>query len=214
MQNCLGELNLIYCLIYRDDIVIFSQNAEEHLHHLCIVFDQFGEHNWKLKPMKCSFSREEITYLVHWVSEDGVWPSNSYLKAIAECMPPQTYTEVHAFLGLVGHYRRLIKGFTHIAQPLSEHLAGEEAIRKSEVVLLSEDTLKAFEALKQACMTASILAFVDYTKLFLLETDASKDGLGQSCCKSRQMSGTIPFPMAAEPLSLMRRTTSQLSLSF
>ena len=93
-------------------------------------------------------------------------------------MLPQTYTEVHAFLGLVGHYWRFIKGFTCIAQPLSKHLAGEEAIRKSEWVSLSEDALKAFKVLKQACMTAPILAFADYTKPFLLETDASKDGLG------------------------------------
>ena len=67
-------------------------------------------------------------------------------------MPPQTYTEVHAFLGLVGHYGRFIKGFAWIAQPLSEHLAGEGASRKSEQVLFSEDDLKAFKALKQACM--------------------------------------------------------------
>ena len=111
MQNCLGELNLIYCLIYLDDIVIFLQMAEEHLHHLCIVFDQFREHNLKLKPSKCNFFREEITYLAHQVSKDGVEASNSNLKAIAECTLPQTYTEVHAFLGLVGHYRRFIKGF-------------------------------------------------------------------------------------------------------
>ena len=100
------------------------------------------------------------------------------LKAITECVLPQTYTEVHAFLGLVGHYRRFIKGLTCIAQPLSEHLAGEGASRKSEQVSLSEDALKGFEALKKACMTAAVLAFADYTKPFLLETDASKDGLG------------------------------------
>ena len=85
---------------------------------------------------------------------------------------------MHAFLGLVGHYRRFIKGFTCIAQPLSEYLAGEGSSRKSEWVSLAEDALKAFEALKQACMMAPILAFADYTKLFLLETDASRDGLG------------------------------------
>ena len=64
MQNCLGELNLIYCLIYLDDIVIL-QTAEEHLHCLCVVFDQFREHNLKLKPLTCNFFREEITYLAH-----------------------------------------------------------------------------------------------------------------------------------------------------
>ena len=92
-------------------------------------------------------------------------------------MPPQTYTKVHAFLGLVGHYRMLIEGFTFIAQPLNEHLAGEGASRKSQWVSHTEDALKAFEALKQVCMAASILAFSDYTKPFLLETDVSKEGL-------------------------------------
>ena len=88
MQNCLGELNLTYCLIYLDDIVIFSETAEEHLHHLCVIFDQFREHNLKLKPSKCSFFRKEITYLAHQVSKDGVQPSSLNLEAIAECAPP------------------------------------------------------------------------------------------------------------------------------
>ena len=141
-------------------------------------FYQFREHNLKLKPLKCNFFKEEITYLAHWVSKEGVWPSNSNLKAIAECALPQTYKEVHAFLGLVGHYRRFIKGFACIAQPLNDHLTGEGASRKSQHVSLSEDALKAFEVLKQACMTAPVLAFAHYTKPFLLETDTSKDVLG------------------------------------
>ena len=104
MQNCLGELNLIYCIIYLDDIIIFLCTAEEHLHQLYVVFDQFREYNLKLKPSKCNLFKEEINYLVHRVSKEGVQPSNLNLKAIVECAPPQTYTEVHAFLGLVGHY--------------------------------------------------------------------------------------------------------------
>ena len=94
-----------------------------------------------------------------------------------ECSPPQTYTEVHTFLSLMGHYPWFIKGFACIAQLLNDHLTGEGASRKLEQVLLSEDGLKAFKALKQACMTAPILAFADYTKPLLLETDASKDRL-------------------------------------
>ena len=92
MQNCLSKLNLIYCLIYLDDIVVFSQMAEEHLHCLQVVLEQFREYNLKLKPSKCSFFKEEITYLVHCVSKEGVQPNNSNLKAMAECAPPQTYT--------------------------------------------------------------------------------------------------------------------------
>ena len=147
-------------------------------HHLHVVFDQFREYNLKLKPSKCNFFKEEITYLAHRVSKDEVWPSSSNLEAIVQYLLPWNYTEVHAFLGLVGHYWRSIKGFTCIAQQLNELLAGEGASRRSKWVSLSQDTMKAFEILKQACMTAPVLAFTDYTKPFLLETDASKNGFG------------------------------------
>ena len=132
MQNCMGELNFIYCLIYLDDLIMFLQTAEEHLHQLHVVFDQLREYNLKLKPSKCSLFKEEINYLAHQVSKRGVRPSDTNIKAIAECALPQTYTEIRAFLGLVGHYRQFIKGFAQIAQPLNEHLAGEGASRKSE----------------------------------------------------------------------------------
>ena len=78
----------------------------------------------------------------------------------------------------MGHYRHFIKGFSQIAQLLNEHLAGEGASRKSEKVSLSKEALEAFGALKQACMNSPVLAFADYTKDFLLETDTSKEELG------------------------------------
>ena len=93
MQNCLGKSNLIYCLIYLGDIIVFSWMAEEYLHWLHIVYDQFREYNLKLKPSKCSLFKEEINYLVHWVSKEGVQPSNLNLKAITRCAPPQTYKD-------------------------------------------------------------------------------------------------------------------------
>ena len=132
MQNCMGELNFIYCLIYLDDLIMFLQTAEEHLHCLHMVFDCLREYNLKLKPSKCSLFREEINYLAHKVSKAGIHPSDINMEAIAEYAPLQTYTEIRAFLGLVGHYRHFIKGFAQIAQPLNEHLAGEGASQKSE----------------------------------------------------------------------------------
>ena len=126
----------------------------------------------------CSLFKEEINYLAHWVSKQGVWPSDTNLKAINECLPLWTYMEICTFLGLIGHYRQFIKGFAWFAQPLNEHLAREGASRKSEQESMSEDALEAFQALKQACMSTPILAFADYTKDFLLKTYASKEGLG------------------------------------
>ena len=100
-----------------------------------------------MKPLRCDSFRNEITYLAHRVSKDRVHSSNSNLEAIAACALPQTYMEVCAFLGQVGHYRRFIKGFMCIAKPLSEYLAREWASRKSEQVSLTEEAIKAFEAL-------------------------------------------------------------------
>ena len=65
MQNCLGKLNLIYCLIYLDDLIMFLWTTEEHLHRLYIVFDQLRKYNLKLKPSKRSLFKEEINYLAH-----------------------------------------------------------------------------------------------------------------------------------------------------
>ena len=94
MQNCLGELNLTYCLIYLDDVIVFSKTEEEHLQHLHVVFQHFQEHNLKLKLNKCEFFHDEINYLAHHVSKEGIWPSKENLKAVAEFTPPQTYTEI------------------------------------------------------------------------------------------------------------------------
>ena len=116
MQNCMGELNFVYCLIYLDDLIVFSRTTEEHLHHLHIVFDRLREYNLKLKPSKCSLFKEEINYLAHKVSKAGIQPSNINVKAIAEYAPPKTYIEIRAFLGLVGHYR-----CDHTLSLLQEH---------------------------------------------------------------------------------------------
>ena len=128
MQNCLGKLNLIPCRIYLDDLIMFLQTVEEHLHRLHIVFDWLREYNLKLKPSKCSLFKEEINYLACWVSKQGVQPSDANLKAIAECVLPWTYMEIHAFLGLIGHYRWFIKGFIQIASHWMNTWLGREPV--------------------------------------------------------------------------------------
>ena len=82
------------------------------------------------------------------------------------------------FLGLVGHYQQFIKGFVKMAQPLHNHLSGECVSKKSEWVTFTEEAQGAFLMLKKACLEAPVLAFADFDKPFLLETDASKLGLG------------------------------------
>ena len=139
MQNCLGELNLTYCLIYLDDVIVFSEMPEEHLMRMCVVFNHLTEHGLKLKPSKCDVFKSEINYLAHHVSKEGVRPSKKNLESIAQCPPPDTYTKVKSFVGLVGHYRHFIKGFAKIAAPLYDLTSGENKDKKSEHVDLSPE---------------------------------------------------------------------------
>ena len=178
MLNCLGELNLTYCLIYLDDVIIFSRTEEEHLERMHVVFDWFQEHGLKLKPSKCEVFKTEINYLAHHVSKRGVLPSKKNLEAIAQCPPPDNYTKVKSFVGLVGHYRCFVKGFTNIVAPLYDLTSGENKDKKSEHLDLPQEAHEAFDRLKAAYLQAPILAFPNFGKPFLLETDDSGKGLG------------------------------------
>ena len=159
MQNCLGELNLTYCLIYLDDVIVFSHTEEEHWERMRVIFDRLREHGLKLKPSKCEVFKTEINYLAHHVSKKGIQPSKKNLESIAQCPLPDTYTKVKSFVGLVGHYRHFIKGFAKIVAPLYDLTSGENKDKKSERVDLPTKALEAFECLKAACLQAPILAF-------------------------------------------------------
>ena len=187
MQNCLGKLNLTYCLIYLDDMIVFSEMPEEHLQRMHVVFDHLQEHGLKLKPSKCDVFKSEINYLAHHVSQKGVLPSKKNLESIAQCLPPDTYTKVKSFVGLVGHYRRFIKGFAKIAAPLYDLTSGDNK-DKLEHVDLSPEACEAFDRLKAACLQAPILAFPNFNRPFLLEMDASGKGLG-AVLSQRQADG-------------------------
>ena len=144
MQNCLGELNLTYTLVYLDDVIVYSKTEEDHLRQLQAVFEGFHEHRLKLKPLKCSFLRKQITFLGHEVSAYGMMPGNLNLKGIAEMAPPANYTEVRRFLGMTGFFWRFIKNYARIAKPLNDILEGEASKLKSEAITLSLDALDAF----------------------------------------------------------------------
>ena len=175
MQNTLGELDLTYCVIYLDDVIVFGHTEEEHLECLHMVFERFQEFNLKLKPLKCSFFQSEIVYLAHHISWRGILPSRENVQAVQEFPMPETYTQVHTFCGLVGHYRRFIKGFSNIACPLYDVL-GKEV--KMGPVDLPPNAQEAMGILKGKVQSTPVLVFSDFDKPFLLETDASKEGLG------------------------------------
>ena len=136
------------------------------------------ENGLKLKPSKCNFFHTEINYLGHKVSAAGMEPGTEGLKGIAEIAPPAMYTQVCKFLGATGYFCHFIKGYAKIAKPLNDLLQGENSKLKSHPVGLPPDALVAFQELKMKCLTAPVLAFADFKKPFLLETNALIEGLG------------------------------------
>ena len=151
---------------------------EEPLWRMRVVFDCLHEHGLKLKSSKCEVFKLEINYLAHHVSQKGVLPLKKNLESIAQCPPPDTYTKVKSFIGLVGHYGHFIKGFAKTVAPLYDLTSGDNKDKKSEHVDLSPEAREAFDRLKAACLQAPILSFPDFNKPFLLEMDASGRGLG------------------------------------
>ena len=112
MQNCLGELNLQFTLIYLDDVIIYSRTQEDHLTRLQAVLDHFAHHGLKLKPLKCHFFKENITYLGHEISAKGMLPGQEGIQKIANMGPPTTVTGIRKFVRAVGYFCHFIKNFS------------------------------------------------------------------------------------------------------
>jgi hypothetical protein len=184
MERCMGDLNLRDCLIYLDDVIIFSTSFSEHLKRLDAVFTHLEEHNLKLKASKCEFFKSKVTYLGHVVSEKGIETDPDKIEAVKTWPVPSTVKEVRAFLGFVGYYRRFVKGFASIARPLNDLLVENEAQNPNKVksrkapFVWGETQQHAFEQLKDAITNPPVLAYADYSKPFVVHTDASGTGLG------------------------------------
>ena len=152
------------------------------------------EHGLKLKLSKCNFFHTEISYLGHKVSATRMEPGTEGLKGIAEIVPPAMYTQVRKFLGATGYFHRFIKGYARIAKPLNDLLQGENSKLKSHLLGPLPNALVAFQELKMKCLTAPVLAFADFKKPFLLETDALIEGLGAVLCQKQD--DDLYHPMA------------------
>ena len=211
MQNTLGELNLTYCIIYLDDVIVFGRTEEEHLEQLCVVFERFCEFNLKLKPLKCSFFQSEIVYLAHHVLWRGILPSWENVRAVQEFLMPETDTQVRTFCGLAGHYRRFIKGFANIACPLYDVL-GKEV--KMGPVDLPPEAREAVAILKGKVQSAPVLVFPDFEKPFLLEMDASKEGLGAVLSQKQSDGQYHPIAFGSHSLTPAEKNYHSSKLEF
>ena len=126
MESCLGELHLNWCIIYLDDIIVFSKMPGEHIHRLKAVISKLRAAGVKLKPIKCDLFKQQINYLGHVGSKEGVSTDPDKITAVPEWPQPTTVTEVRSFLGFVSYNRRLIPNFSKVAKPLNQLLQNLE----------------------------------------------------------------------------------------
>ena len=171
-ESVLHGLNWKVCLVYLDDVIVFSQSFDLHLQHLRLVFQRFWEANIKLKPSKCHFAHSQVNYLGHVVSREGIKPDPEKIKAVRDFPIPKTVRDVRAFLGLSGYYRKFARDYSLIAAPL------HDLTKKNTPFIWSDAGHAAFLQLKEALISAPILVFLDFNLRFHLYVDASNEGLG------------------------------------
>ena len=132
----------------------------------------------KLKPSKCEFFKTRISYLGHVVSKDGIETDPKKVNTIKNWPTLISVTDVRSFLGFTNHYRRFIRRYAQIAKPLYKLISGNNSKLKKKTVEWNSDCDIAFKELKDLCSNTPVLAYADYTKKFMLYTDASELGLG------------------------------------
>ena len=185
MQCSLNELIFQILLVYMDDIIVYAKSFEDHLQRLDVVFTRLKEHGLKLKPSKCEFLKREVTYLGYKVSAKGIATDPEKTRAVASWNPPKTLKELRSFIGFASYYRQFIQNFATVAGPL--HQLVNSCLRelkmssKLEVPFIkrwNRPCQEAFETLKQKLITAPVLGYANFEKPFVVEVDASLQGLG------------------------------------
>ena len=159
-----------FAMAYLDDIIIFSQNKEDHLKHIKIIFKKLKKADLKLKESKYDFFKKEIHYLGHLISVSSIQPLPEKLDSIHNMPKPRSLKEIKQFLGLISHYRKFVPRFSDMARPLTKLLAHDCEFEWTKQCDIS------FQMLKDMICLAPILKYPDTSKPYTLYTDASKYG--------------------------------------
>lgn len=179
-----------YAVNYLDDILIFSENFEDHLKHLNTVFNRLRTHNLKLKLKKCQFLQKEINYLGFQVNQHGVKPDATKVQAIKHLPEPSNVKEARGFIGTCSYYRRFIPNFSDIARPIIE------LTKKYAKFKWTPDCQEAFDYLKDSLTVVPMLYHPDMSKPFILYTDASDYCVGSVLVQTEvQNNETVERPI-------------------
>ncbi|GAU39167.1 hypothetical protein TSUD_147890 [Trifolium subterraneum] len=158
-------------IVFFDVILVYGDTEASHIDHLKSVFELLAQHQFYIKPLKCSFAQHQIDYLGHVVSAGTVAPDPEKIKAIIEWPVPNSVKTLHGFLGLVGYYRKFVRNDAFLASPLTSLL-------KKDAFHWTDSAFDSFNALKKDLSTALVLALPDFSITFVVQTDASNYAMG------------------------------------
>ncbi|GBG74655.1 hypothetical protein CBR_g19063 [Chara braunii] len=161
-----------FILIYLNDILVYSRSLDEHVEHLRTVLERLRQAKYKANRDKCEFARQELEYLGHYVTPQGIRPLTDKIEAIRVWPEPTNTTDVRSLMVLAGYYQRFITGYSRIATPMTR-------IQSPKVpFVFDDDARRSFQALKTAMLMAPVLSIYDSTLPTRVITDASGYGIG------------------------------------
>ena len=171
MNQVLRPFLSSFVVAYFDDILIYSKTAQEHVEHVSQVLTVLRENQLFANPEKCIWMVDKLIFLGYVVTGDGILPDESKVRAIVDWPAPTTLTELRSFLGLAGFYRRFVKRYSEIAAPLTDLL-------KLNQFGWNDTAQAAFDEMKVKLTQAPLLVLPDFDKVFEVDCDASKTGIG------------------------------------
>eukprot|EP00253_Pinus_taeda_P015024 PITA_15024 len=173
MNNIFHQYLDRFVLIFIDNILIYSRTKEEHQEHLRMVLQTLREHQLYAKFSKCDFLKEEIQYLGHVITKNGIVVDPEKIKSIMDWPIPKDVADIRSFMGLVGYYRRFMEGFSKVAFPITS------LQKKGKAFQWTTDFQKSFEQLKPLLTTAPILSIADPDKDYVGKENRVEDALSR-----------------------------------
>jgi hypothetical protein len=161
-----------FVVVFIDDILVYSKSMEDHEEHLWVMLQRLRDHQLYTKFSKCEFWINEVPFLGHVISSEGIAVDPSKVRDVLDWEPPKFVHQVWSFLGLVGYYRRFILNFSNISKPITELL------KKGTKYVWRKECDEAFQTLKKLLTTSPVLAQPNITKPFDIYCDASGTRLG------------------------------------